>query len=197
MKNLPPREHILKVALVRFGHYGFNKTTMVEIASDCGMSAANIYRHFKSKNDILAVLATQLFNNETSRLSEISNGLFPDCSQKLHAFFQEALILTHRYVTEQPKIKEMVDFICMERFDLIHSQSEIKNKLIQNILDEGIECGEFFISSPEETADTIKKATMMFHTPQLMDIYNLEDLQSSCSNVVNLLLAAITHMKQD
>ena len=37
-----PREAILKAAADRILHYGYNKTTMSEIAADCGMSAGNI-----------------------------------------------------------------------------------------------------------------------------------------------------------
>ncbi len=33
---------ILKKAIDRFVQYGFGKTTMVEIARDCGMSAGNL-----------------------------------------------------------------------------------------------------------------------------------------------------------
>ena len=43
---------ILEKALDRFVQYGFGKTTMVEIAKDCGMSAGNLYRYFESKFDI-------------------------------------------------------------------------------------------------------------------------------------------------
>ncbi len=44
-----PREKIMEAAMARFSYYGFGKTTMAEIAKDCGMSAANIYRFFENK----------------------------------------------------------------------------------------------------------------------------------------------------
>jgi AcrR family transcriptional regulator len=46
------KELILGKAIDRFIQYGFGKTTMVEIAKDCGMSAGNLYRYFESKFDI-------------------------------------------------------------------------------------------------------------------------------------------------
>ncbi|HEX9647355.1 MAG TPA: helix-turn-helix domain-containing protein, partial [Alphaproteobacteria bacterium] len=49
------RAQILRAAQARFARYGFNKTTMAEIAADCAMSAANIYRYFDGKGDIAAV----------------------------------------------------------------------------------------------------------------------------------------------
>lgn len=43
------RARILAAAERRFKHYGFAKTTIVDIASDCSMSHANVYRFFRNK----------------------------------------------------------------------------------------------------------------------------------------------------
>ena len=47
-----PSARILAAAYARFQRFGFGKTTMAEIAGDCGMSAANLYRYFENKEDI-------------------------------------------------------------------------------------------------------------------------------------------------
>lgn len=197
MDNSGTREKILTAAKARFGHYGFNKTTMVEIAKDCDMSAANIYRHFNGKNDIIAVLATKIFNYQETRLTEIVAQQSRSYSEKIHTFFLESLAITHQYVTEQPKMKEMVDFICQERFDLIQAHSSTKENLIKTILRNGVESGEFAIADIESTAKAFKEATVMFHTPLFMEMYCMEDLKSSCNAIINLLLTAITLRRQD
>lgn len=54
-KNPPPDEipeNILHAARERSTMYSFNKTTMAEIAKDCDMSAANLYRFYENKLDI-------------------------------------------------------------------------------------------------------------------------------------------------
>lgn len=191
MQKPTPREKILEAAKARFGHYGFNKTTMVEIAKDCNMSAANIYRHFNGKNDIIAVLATRLFHSQETGLAQIVARKSTSYSEKLHIFFLEALVTTQQYVTEQPKMKEMVDFICQERFDLIQSHSETIENFIETILQAGVDSGEFGIADTKRTAKAFKEATVMFHTPLFMEMYSIEDLKSSCNAIVNLLLSAI------
>ena len=197
MKTKTTRLRILDAALARFGHYGFNKTTMAEIAKDCEMSAANIYRHFDGKNEILADLALQLFKDQESELSKISTRNFATCSDKLLSFFEEALLLTHQYVTEQVKMKEMVDYICLERFDLVDSHCEVKRRLIQDILLEGKSKGEFTIPDLEQTTRACSDATVMFHTPIFMEMYSLAELQSSCRGVVQLLLTGLTCTTQE
>lgn len=195
MKNAETCEKILEAAKERFGHYGFSKTTMTEIAKDCDMSAANIYRHFSGKNEILALLASKILNHQETILTEIVNNQSLNTSEKLHTFFKEALAITHQYVTEQPKMKEMVDFICQERFDLVQSHSDIKKNLIATILREGVASGEFIIHDIEVTARAFKEATVMFHTPMFMDMYCTEDLTASCTTILDLLITAITPRK--
>ena len=46
------KQMIIDMADIRFRRYGFGKTTMAEIAKDCCMSAANLYRYFKNKQEI-------------------------------------------------------------------------------------------------------------------------------------------------
>ena len=48
------REAILDAAQARLLRFGYHKTTMSEIADDAGMSAANLYRYFRNKQDIVA-----------------------------------------------------------------------------------------------------------------------------------------------
>ena len=52
------QQRILHAAEERFQQYGYNKTTMAEIARDCDMSAANLYRYFENKLAIGAALNT-------------------------------------------------------------------------------------------------------------------------------------------
>ncbi len=192
MKQNDSREKILKAAYERFGYYGFGKTTMVEIAGDCGMSAANIYRHFRGKNEIIAELAQEIFSSQEKKLAKIVVSQFSSFSEKMQVFFQEALVLTYQYNTEQPRMKEMVDFICQERFDLVRSHKENKREFIETILRQGCQAEEFSLDNPEEMSTFFKQATIMFHSPLFMNMCGLEELQYSCRNIVQLLLAAIT-----
>jgi len=43
----------------RFRTYGPGKTTMAEIAGDVGMSAANLYRYFDNKHELVEACVQQ------------------------------------------------------------------------------------------------------------------------------------------
>ncbi|MFI9403639.1 TetR/AcrR family transcriptional regulator [Nocardia sp. NPDC052316] len=53
------RQQILEAARLCFARKGFHETSMQDVFAESGLSAGAVYRYFKSKNDIIAVLATQ------------------------------------------------------------------------------------------------------------------------------------------
>ena len=97
------RDQILTAARARITHYGYAKTTMAEIASDCAMSVGNIYRFFGSKLDIAEALARKanLVLHQKSAALVRGEGTAPE---KLHAIHQTALKETFRKLDHEPKL---------------------------------------------------------------------------------------------
>lgn len=53
------KDRILVAAATRFGTAGFRATSVEEIASDVGVTAGALYRHFQSKDHLLATVLTK------------------------------------------------------------------------------------------------------------------------------------------
>ncbi|TQM25710.1 TetR/AcrR family transcriptional regulator [Nocardia bhagyanarayanae] len=53
------RQQILDAARLCFARKGFFETSMQDVFTESGLSAGAVYRYFKSKNEIIAALATQ------------------------------------------------------------------------------------------------------------------------------------------
>src|SRR5216110_1869083 len=51
------RDEILVAAQTCFARAGFHQTSMQEICTEAGMSPGNLYRYFRSKEDIIAGIA--------------------------------------------------------------------------------------------------------------------------------------------
>ena len=47
---------ILRIAAEHIRRYGLERTTVVSIAAEAGMSHANVYRYFPSKNSLIEAL---------------------------------------------------------------------------------------------------------------------------------------------
>ncbi len=190
------RGRILDAAWKRFSHYGYNKTTMAEVASDCNMSAANLYRYFKDKSDIGAGIAKRYFDKEIELIREVvlRGDLTP--RQKL----EEVILVSLRYnfneFEDSPAIMELIDSICKDSRDMIdgHKQEVVAN--IVKILKDGNLSGDFHVKDLEETAISIRFATIPFHvTPVFLMLKNHgcseDDMEGMARKVIKLITEGI------
>ena len=64
-------EKIMDAAYREFLEYGFQDASMRRIASECGMSASGLYKHFPSKEDMFAALVDPAINGFYDLYSEL------------------------------------------------------------------------------------------------------------------------------
>lgn len=185
------RQLILDKAVGRFGQYGIGKTTMVEIAKDCDMSAGNLYRYFDSKREIGVEVAKRFIAHMESVIREVVRrpGLTP--VERLEAFVLEKLQLVHRQVKEQPHILELVYYIFDERWDLVEQHRETQNSLMSEILAEGNRLGDFEVQDVAQTAQTIYAITTKFRVPHFMNRYTFEALAEEARGAVSLIIKGL------
>jgi len=182
---------ILEKAIDRFIRYGFGKTTMVEIARDCGMSAGNLYRYFESKFDIGVGVAQGYISNAEQILGDVVQrpGLNP--AQRLEAFVLEKLKFMHSHIVEQPNVQDLVNNILDERWDLVELHREAQNALMSEILSEGNRTGEFKIADVAQAANAIYAMTTKYRLPHFFKNVILEDLEQEVKSVVSLMIQGL------
>lgn len=182
---------ILEKAIDRFVRYGFGKTTMVEIAKECGMSAGNLYRYFESKFDIGVGVAQQYIMDAEAILKEVLGrpGLSP--SQRLEAFVLEKLRFMHSHIIEQPNVQDLVNYILDERWDLVERHRKVQNGYMSEILSEGHKTGEFNIADVEQTANAIYAMTTKFRLPHFIKNVTLKELEQEAKEVVALMIRGL------
>ena len=85
------REAILEAAARVFASEGFDRASMAALAQDAGISKANIYHYYDSKDALLFDLLDSHLKELRDRLAEVSlDGLAP--AEKLHALCVEVLL---------------------------------------------------------------------------------------------------------
>lgn len=181
------KNDILDKAFARFGHYGFGKTTMAEIAKDCDMSAGNLYRYFVNKKEIGAGCARRCMQQKLELVREIvrNNKLNPD--SKLKRFALDVLNYMHQQLSDQPALMELVDFISRERWDIVRQYMEQERSLLSEILSEGNRSAEYKVADVMETSKWIQASLIKFISPRYMDAFSLEELQREATGVTVLL----------
>lgn len=182
------REQILDVAETRFRHYGYRKTTMVEIAQDVEMSAANLYRYFTNKQDIAAACVNRCFGSMETLLREVIGNSELSTAQKLEQFILTMLRYTHEQTAQHNRINEIVELIATKRQDLVLRKNEGLRILIAEILREGNQKQEFNIRDTDRTAEVVLTTTVQFMVPIFMNLYPLQEFERMASDVAQLLV---------
>jgi len=188
MTEIDTRLQIIEAAEVLFNQYGYGKTTMAEIARDCDMSAANLYRYFESKLDIGAALAHQCLVEKEQGLELIVEDDSMSCAEKLEAFVLFILNHTYHHVESHPKLSELIEAMTVQRPEVILSHRQSKLRLLRELLALSQQSGEFDFVDLDETAEAINTAITAFYLPTVMSMYSLEEFEQKARSVCNLIL---------
>lgn len=182
------RDQIIEAAKKRFWHYGYAKTTMAEVAADCGMSPGNLYRFFPGKLDIAEAIATNEFERHFEVLRTIATSTDRSARQRLHDFLFESLRHTYTVLEKSPRVHEMAQVISRERPQFANGLYAAERTLLCAILEEGEKSGEFRATDKEFTAEMLQSATMKFCYPQLWSQLTLPKLERELEGVLALVV---------
>ncbi len=184
-------EIILAAAVNRFSEYGYNKTTMAEIAEDAGMSAANIYRYYKSKEEIAAACAKNCMCEKTDVLKDVVRDTTLSATEKLEKFVLVTLKLSQEAASENRKIEEVCTEITKSRPDLIHDKIKNTKALLVEILSYGNQTGEFNVDDVMDTATAINSMLVVFDVPMFMKLFTAEEFEEKAQSVIRFLLSGL------
>lgn len=182
------RQSILDAARQRFAQFGYNKTTMAEIAQDCDMSAANLYRYFKNKLDLGANLACGCLGDKLAQSQEIIRQQDRPAQERLRDVVFQILHYTHGQWSENPRMTELVNAICDARMDIVSDYKQNEHALLVELLEDGIQRGEFKVADVDDTASAIATTITSFSMPLLIPLYSIEVFEQKAESVVRLIL---------
>jgi AcrR family transcriptional regulator len=185
------RALILDAAGKRFRHYGYQKTTMAEIARDLSMSTGNLYRFYPSKLDIAEAHAHFHEVDEDRLMEQIVSQPLP-AADRLRAFSRMVLEETFKIIDESQKVFELAQAISRERPAYANRRLAQERVFLKALLHDGIAEGVFeSVADLEFTAEMYQCATMKFRYPQLYNCFNLEMLRRELEGTMDLIFAGL------
>jgi AcrR family transcriptional regulator len=160
-------QRILESAERLFLHYGYSKTNVADIARDLGMSPANIYRFFDSKVEIhQAVCGRMLAACYAGAVA--ARNMPASASERLRTYVRAQYQWTIDTMLDQEKVHEMV-IVAIERdWHVIEKHIDSINDLMAEIIQEGIEAGEFAEQDPVVASRCFGAATVNLCHPQMV-----------------------------
>ena len=185
-------ERILDVAEEHFRRVGHRKTSVADIASELGMSPANVYRFFPSKvaikesvcmrvMDDAAVFALAVVRTKVPALEKLERLL-----TAVHRHNKSRLI-TERYM------HDLIAAAMQENWAIIKTHLARMLTIFEVIIREGAEAGELEVDDPAEAARAVTAAFTPFSHPILIEhsVEHGEDTEAGLREQIRFVQKAL------
>jgi AcrR family transcriptional regulator len=187
------RARIMETAEALFRRLGFAKTTVADIAAELGMSPANIYRFFASKNAIVEAICKRCLSEVEEKAWVVARSKAP-AAQRMERLVLEILAYHKENLVTEQRVNELVVAAIEDSWDTIRAHKDVMRNVTELILRDGIEGGEFEPVDPHATAELIMRSVVVFTHPLLVGqcLEEGQDLEAEARASVRFLLRAIT-----
>jgi AcrR family transcriptional regulator len=187
------RGRIMATAETLFRRLGFAKTTVADIAAELGMSPANVYRFFASKNAIVEAICKRCLSEVEENAWTVARSKAP-AAQRMERLILEILQYHMENLITEQRVNELVVAAIEQNWDAIRAHKDVIRNVVELILRDGIEAGDFESIDPRGTAEVIMRSVLVFTHPLLVGqcLEEGQDIKAEARESVRFLLRAIT-----
>lgn len=161
------RSRILETADRLFRHYGYDKTTVADLARELGMSPANVYRFFASKSEIVEAIATLMFEERHRHNLTILAGPGTP-GERLRRLLIENHGITVETLVADRKVHDIVEVAMREQWQSIETHLAQFADAIEALIREGVASGEFAADDPRRAAVCLRQSFVSMIHPTLI-----------------------------
>jgi len=184
------RDQVINAATKHFGHYGYEKTTVSDLAKAIGFSKAYIYKFFDSKQAIGEVICS----NRLAMIMEIVDAAIadaPTASEKLRRLFRSISEAGSDLFFHDRKLYDIAAVASRDQWPSVKAHELRIRAIIQQILLDGREAGEFERKTPlDETTNAIFLVIRPYvNSAQLQ--YNLDTVPEAAVHLPALILRSL------
>ena len=154
------REKLKTAAIKLFYERGYEATSIRTIVTACGLTAPAFYNHFETKDDLLREIIHEGHEQAGAMMEAALEASDPSPTDRLRR-----LIGTYVRFHTQHQLRALVvnsEFRCLPEPHLSDTQAErLKLRdMIEGVVREGVEAGEFDVSSLGDDEHAVRLATI-------------------------------------
>jgi len=184
------RARILAAAEKRFKHYGFAKTTIVDVAGDCAMSHANVYRFFANKTELVNAIAEGWLAKSERVCRDVALRAVP-ARERLVDFVVELHRWKRREHLRDTLKQELLSLASHEGRTFVGVHLGVLADILVEIIEDGNRRREFSVRDPRLLARIIQDATVKYCDPRLVAQYHDQPLEEQARDVMRVLLGGL------
>jgi AcrR family transcriptional regulator len=186
------RARILEAAEKQFRRVGFHRTSVADIAAELGMSSANIYRFFSSRDAINESICARVVNEVADMSFAIARSNAP-AMEKLERLLTAVHHHAKMMLVEARPMHELIVAATQQNWQIIRANIERMVSIFEAIIREGVEAGEFDVGDAAEAARAVRSAFMPFLHPILIEhcVQHGEDTEAGLRDQIRFVQKAL------
>ena len=184
------RDQILEAAGEHFSRYGYEKTTVSDLAKAIGFSKAYIYKFFDSKEAIGEAICSKTLNAIVAAVEEAVAGASTP-TEKFRRMFKTLTATGASLFFNDRKLHDIAVHSAGEGWPSARAYAERIRQILMDIVREGRETGEFERKTPlDETVHVIYLVMHPYLNPLLLQ-HNLDLVDDAPVQLSNLILRSL------
>lgn len=184
---------IVETAERLYRQYGYQKTTVADIAAELGMSPANVYRFFASKAAITEAVARKLTLEVADQIRQATDVPGLTARERLRRFVavMQAAI-TARCISDN-RMHAMVHAAIEENWAVIEAHKERLRRIVAEIIADGVATGEFEAADVDAAAQCFQAATISCCHPMIIEhrLRSGDDLDATLEPMLAFILRGL------
>src|ERR1700677_1085666 len=168
------------------------RATIADVAERLGMSSANVYRFYPSKQALSEAVASSQLGAIIAEGRRIAAGP-GSASERFGAVLLMMYHCMRDQMVNQSRVHEVVDIAMSERWPAIEAFKQDCGAIVAGLVAEGQQRGEFGPGDPQYLAGQTLAACACIHHPQLIAHHDDSPTHVPPEAVVEFALRALTH----
>lgn len=185
------RDQIVAAATEHFSRYGYEKTAVSDLAKAIGFSKGYIYKFFQSKQAIGEMICTNCLRKiEAEVRAAVDEADRPP--EKLRRMFKAIVEASLRLLFQDRKLYEIAASAASEHWQAARTYEERIRALLQDIVQEGRQTGDFERKTPlDETTTAIYLIMRPYLNPLLLQ-HSLDYTEEAPARLSSLILRSLS-----
>lgn len=168
--------------------HGPDKTTVLDVARQLGVSHGSVYRHFASKAALREAVIRRWLDQVRNEIATVTQNSELSPAERLRALLSTMFAIKWTKAREDPELFATFRVLAAEHSSVSADHVDFLLAQVRDIIIDGVATGDFTIGEPDVIARAVLNATSRFHDPTHAAQWHSPETEADSAVVVSLIL---------
>lgn len=163
------REQLIDIVIEIVEDRGGNALTMTELAGRAGMSTANLYRYFASKDQVIEAVAERWFQPKVAIMEAVVASDLPP-RRKMYEFYARRFVYIKTEWERDPVAFATYCELGREHFEIVRTYVDLGDHYLSEIIGEAMADGHFSGLSVDDALSLVNQMVSTYCNIAIMEL---------------------------